>query len=148
MALAFGLLAFSLMVMAGDLEPTSPPGPTMKTLDEVEPRVPIQSLSGNTSAVYVIDQPGSYYFTGDITIDVADKDGIRVDADDVTIDLMGFSLIGQGSGSGDGIRVIGTSSNVEIRNGTVFNHGSSGVWGGEQYSDYSCSGHRQWKKRD
>jgi parallel beta-helix repeat protein len=75
----------------------------MKTLDGVEPRIPI-------SGSYTITNPGSYYLTGDLTA------AIKVEADNVTIDLMGYSL--SGDGSGRGIRMLGRS-NVEIRNGTV-----------------------------
>ena len=55
-------------VSAGDLNP--PAGPvtsTMKTLDQVEARIPVQSLSGNLGFQHIISQPGSYYLTGNVT---------------------------------------------------------------------------------
>jgi hypothetical protein len=92
-----------------------------KTLDQVEPRIPLSSLP------FVIRESGSYYVTSDLTLDVPDQNGIEVDANDVTVDLMGYSLIGPGSGHGDGIHMAGRI-NVEIRNGTVRNWGGNGIY--------------------
>jgi len=62
-----------------------------------------------------ISTPGFYSLTGDLN---SEGSGITVNADNVTIDMMGFSLIGPGSGGGSGI-YMNLRSNVEIRNGTV-----------------------------
>jgi hypothetical protein len=105
---------------AGDLTP--PPGapsPTMKTLDEVEPRVPVQSLSGNASYLYVIDQPGSYYLTGNITA-VSGKSGILIKAHNVTVDLSGFALLGLDELSKGISDDLGTLwKNITVKNGTI-----------------------------
>ena len=97
----------------GDLQP--PPGavsPTMKTLDQVEAWTPIdpRTAVGDEGAVVLITQPGRYRLVGDI-IGQAGKHGIRVTADDVSIDTNGFSLIGV-AGSLDGIRCEGGKSNI------------------------------------
>ena len=83
-----------------------------------EVRIPISALP------YEITQSGSYYITGDLTVSGT---GITVSADNVTIDLMGYSLIGPGIGANHGIYMNGRS-NVEVRNGTITNFGSDGIY--------------------
>jgi parallel beta-helix repeat protein len=87
------------------------------------------------SLPYTINSPGFYYITKDLS--VAGSDGITISADHVTLDLMGFSLIGSGGGTYEGIYMNGRS-NVEIRNGTVRNFPGIGI--GETGS--LATGHR------
>jgi hypothetical protein len=124
-----GVVFFPLIGYAGNLDPSGPPAPTMKTLDEVEPRVPIQSLSGDATAEYVIMQGASYYLTGDVNVADVNKHGIHVGADNVTIDLMGYALTGPGepNSTAYGIYMNGRR-NVEIRNGTIRQFGTYGVY--------------------
>jgi hypothetical protein len=71
-----------------------------------------------TSLPYTISNPGFYYFGKNLTYTGSDN-AITVNADDVTLDLMGFSLTKSGTpGTTSGIYMNGRS-NVEIRNGTV-----------------------------
>ncbi len=81
-------LALPAAGAAGDIHsPPGPPGPTMKTLAEVQPRSIIDSLP------YTITESGSYYLVSNLT-GVSGSPGIIVDAQNVTIDLSGFTLEG------------------------------------------------------
>ena len=116
----------------GPLTPPGAPAPTMKTLDQVEPRKEINAVNapGDADSIFKITQPGSYYLTGNIT-GVSGKIGIEIavaaDGPGVTIDLMGFELAGA-PGSLDGIAATGTGTrNIAIRNGTVRAWGGDGI---------------------
>jgi hypothetical protein len=112
------IFALSLGVppVAGELEPPAAPAPTVNL---AEPRTPVSGLP------LVISQPGSFYLTDDLN-GVAGQGGITITADDVTLDLNGFSLNGV-PGSSNGITVSGQATNVVIRNGTVRNWGGDGI---------------------
>lgn len=119
--------SFGSVARSGPLTPPGAPAPTMKTLNEVEARIPIGPLTtpGDANAVYVISQPGSYYLTGDVQ-GVAGKSGILIGAESVTLDLNGYALVGA-SGSLHGVVMFAFVPGVEIRNGVVRNWGQSGV---------------------
>src|SRR5262245_27942704 len=74
----------SWIAFAGSLEPPGPPAPT---LAEVEPRIAIHAgdLPMN------IGSPGSYYLAENIS---TGGGGITIAADNVSIDLKGFTLQG------------------------------------------------------
>jgi parallel beta-helix repeat protein len=86
----------------------------MKSLDEVEPRIPIKA----SDLPLTITQRGSYYLTQDINFTDTTHNVITVGCNDVTIDLMGYTLKGPVSGTYSGIYINGRT-NVEVRNGTV-----------------------------
>ncbi|MEQ8764279.1 MAG: right-handed parallel beta-helix repeat-containing protein [Planctomycetota bacterium] len=85
----------------------------------IDPRTPIHSVP------YTISSPGSYYLVSNLTGN-SGASGITVDADDVTIDMNGFLLLGV-AGSLDGIATTTTPRNITIVNGTVRDWGQSGV---------------------
>ena len=137
---ALGSLLFGL-VQAGDLEPPASPSPTMVTLQEIyDGVVQINQSSalqggvtpGDTAGFPVtISESGSYRLTGnlDLTAESTSRSGISITTDNVTIDLNGFSILGQtvcsglpvttctitGSGSG----IAGSSENIKVENGTI-----------------------------
>ena len=99
---------------AGNLNPPAPPTTgTMKTLNEVEPRIPIHQ----SDIPLFITEPNSYYLAENVT-DNEWGECIMVLADDVTIDLNGFAISGSDYEYSYGIWINGCS-NVEIRNGSI-----------------------------
>jgi len=125
------------LVRAGDMDPPGPPGGTMKTLIAVEPRTVIWQPDPEGFPI-VISQPGSYYLGENITGE-AGKDGIHIRADNVTLDLNGFTLKGV-TGSYNGITVPypspGAVYNLSIFNGTIRDWGDDGICA----STFPCGG--------
>lgn len=113
------ILQPSALFAQGSLTPPGTPAPTMKTLDQIEPRTPISVLPCVTT------NSGSYYATTNLT-GAAGTNGITVVANDVTIDLRGFTLAGV-PGSLAGVKVLGARTNLTIENGIIRNWGGDGV---------------------
>jgi len=112
----------------GALTPPGAPAPTMKTLEEIEPRTIINSANtpGDEDSTFKITQPGSYYLAANL-LGESGKHGVEVAANSVTIDLMGFTLIGV-SGSLNGIFTEATGvQGVTILNGSVTDWAESGI---------------------
>lgn len=97
---------------AGNLNPPSAPGSTMKTLDEVQPRTPI----GQRDIPLTISTSGSYYLTENVTSTFS-QGAILIAADNVTLDLCGFTVTGSGSSANYGV-VMSGRTNIEVKNGT------------------------------
>ena len=84
-----------------------------------------------------ISRSGSYRLSGNLTVSGANTTAIQITADEVTIDLNGFSIVGPTicggspvscSPTGTGIGVDGQSQrNVTVVNGTVRGMGNIGV---------------------
>jgi hypothetical protein len=118
----------SSLLAQGALTPPGAPAPTMKTLDQVEPRIPIgiSTTPGDATAIFIITNSGSYYLTGNV-YGQTNESGIVVAADNVTIDLCGYALIGSTTNSQDGIRPSGTHQTITIRNGVITGWGGYAV---------------------
>ncbi len=105
----------------GPLTPPGAPAPGMRTLLQIEPRTPISSLP------FSITNSGSYYLTTNLT-GVSGTNGITVTANNVTLDLGGFTLTGV-PGANDGIFLPGPTQwfNFSLKDGTLTAWPTNGV---------------------
>ena len=99
--------------------------------------VTVESQSNNDSRIVIYSLPfiaetaGSYVFAGNLTHTTTDPGScITVNADNVTIDLNGFSLIGSGQTAGCECHGISTGgkSNIKILNGTISDFAGNGIY--------------------
>jgi parallel beta-helix repeat protein len=124
--LAFFILQPITLRAQGSLTPPGPPGATMLTLSQIEPQTPVDALHtpGNSVTEFQINQPGSYYLTTNIIC--KNEFGIEILANNVTLDLNGFSLTGT-SGAAAGILIFSGISRIRVYNGMVNGWGNNGV---------------------
>jgi hypothetical protein len=126
---ALACLALSSVALAGDLNPPSGTvAPTMKTLDQVEARIPIPG--GLNQPKFTITQPGSYYLTGNRLHNQGYIGAsIQIMVSDVTVDLNGFTItVANSSGAQYAIMDRGDDgssgiSGVVVRNGVISGSG-------------------------
>jgi hypothetical protein len=96
----------------------------MKTLDQLsnqldtlvnarERRIPISSVP------FTITHTGSYYLTSSVTFSATTGDAIAINASDVSLDLMGFTLSSAAGVTGSGIRVGNGFRNICVKNGAI-----------------------------
>jgi hypothetical protein len=107
-------LAVQSSFAQGSLTPPGAPGPTMKTLAQIEPRTPISSLP------FTISLPGSYYLTTNLTASTSNS--IFINTNGVTLDLMGFTIsstVANAASGGSAILVGDVLNDITIRNGHI-----------------------------
>lgn len=110
MAVVAAAVGLATVAKGGDLDP--PPGPIQATN-----RVQINQQYGGPPIE--ITEPGSYVLTSNIVaLDGHPRNGIEIDADNVTVDLNGF-VVDLTPEHGYGIIVIGAHHNITIHNGTI-----------------------------
>jgi hypothetical protein len=121
----------STVFAQGSLTPPGAPGPTMKSLDQIEARTAIT----NTSSLVTISQPGSYYLTHNLT--VSSGDGIDINTNGVTLDLNGFTISSTAaSATGNGILLNSGLQNITVANGFIqggVTNNGSGVYSGSGF---------------
>lgn len=133
--------SLALFSLAGPLNP--PAGAvssTAKPLAEIEPRIAVNATNtpGDGASTFRITQPGSYYLAANL-IGEGGKNGIKINASNVTLDLNGFTVNGQGNiATFNGVYLEGAISACTVRNGTVVGWGANGVY----HSGGSAQGHR------
>ena len=97
-------------------------------------------VEANGGFPYVISEPGSYKLTGNLTVPDENTTAIEVQADNVTVDLNGFAIIGpvqctaengsvscSAQGTGIGVQAQIFVFATVVRNGSVRGMGSAGV---------------------
>lgn len=90
----------------------------MKTLDQIEPRIDVLTLG--TEPPYTITESGSYYLSRNITTS-SDQRGITIAADNVTLDLNGFTI--SSPFGGETASAIYSLQPAVIRNGFIKSNG-------------------------
>jgi hypothetical protein len=89
----------------------------MKTLAQIEPRIDLATVTGDTNTHHIISQPGSYYLSG--KLDVTRTTGIAVNAPGVTIDLNGFRISRTVGTGGVGIQIAQAADGCTVKNGFI-----------------------------
>ena len=118
--LATTLALPSLSFAQGALTPPGAPAPSMKSLDQLEPRRLIGTPGTTRTTGYTISTSGSYVLAGPIA--VASGNALTISASNVTLDLNGFELSSSASPkAGTAIAIAAGRSSIAITNGFITN---------------------------
>lgn len=134
-----GLAAGAFLASTANAGPLNPPAGPIAPTPGPEPRIAIndKNTRGDSNSVFRISQPGSYYLEADVA-GVAGQRGIEIAANNVTIDLMGFSLVGV-PGSLAGISVESARRHVTVRDGFLESWDGGGI---DLLAGGTAAGHR------
>ena len=113
------LVAAGNLMAQGGLVPPTAPGPIFKTLNQIEPRTPVESLPVGGGARHQITLPGSYYLSSNLVAG-AGQAGIVITTNDVTLDLNGFTMYGVTNRTAIAVASTATSG-LTVRNGQLKN---------------------------
>lgn len=143
------LLSASPAYSQGPLTPPGVPGPTMRSLDDIYNAADLARANAATAASsvnaartnwmavdalnFTISQPGFFQLTKNLTTASSTAYGIVINADNVTLDLNGFTLQGPKSGSQYGIKINAGRNNITLRNGIVRGWGNHGIYKDSEY---------------
>jgi parallel beta-helix repeat protein len=104
--------------------PAGTPAPTMKSLQQIEPRIDVENdlpapgvITNDSNYHFVINRAGSYYFSANLGVTKAN--GIQISAEGVTLDLEGFEISRVSGATGNGIEILATSHRATISHGTI-----------------------------
>ncbi|HEX3625447.1 MAG TPA: hypothetical protein VH280_08480 [Verrucomicrobiae bacterium] len=127
--LTLALSTLNSALAQGSLTPPGPPGATMLTLSQLQPRTPI------SSAPITITQSGSYYLATNVT--VGSGNAITIHANNVMLDLNGFAISSTENPAATGCGIFaGGVTNFTIFNGFISSgvtNSTSGVYGGSGF---------------
>ncbi|MHC4975610.1 MAG: hypothetical protein ACYTF7_03275 [Planctomycetota bacterium] len=114
--------------------PAGPVADSFKSLDEVEPRIPLsqETTPGDATREFIITEPGSYYLTQDTMLSASFM--LISATGDVTIDLNGYT-VEEPSGGWSLIFCNPSVEHLTIRNGTL-RRGFLGVWTQARYTTF------------
>ncbi|WP_035611261.1 hypothetical protein [Haloferula sp. BvORR071] len=141
------LLAAPTVFAQGPLTPPGAPAPTMKSLNQIEPRRPISQADIPANGYYSISEPGSYYLTENVSSSTSFSGVIYITSSNVTLDLNGFTITQTNTSASNFTNGIFASipavANLVVRNGTIVGptvRSSGGSVGQGTFSEASTQG--------